>query len=253
MKKEYYKWTQDKLDLLDELYPITSNTDLCEIFGISNKRSIAEFARRRGLKKIIDFSRKGTLLPLLEENNIAYYWLGFIMADGWVSKNGQLVIALSNKDENHLEIIAKLLGTNINNYPNSSKKGIQSRIAVQDKINGVKLRNKLNVKNKKTYEIPNLDFIPSNLLLPFIIGFIDGDGCLVNKYIRIECWKSWENAFVHFGEYLKNEFGISYQISYSKDKYVSLYYGRRESELIKKQMLKLGIPFMKRKWDIIKN
>lgn len=253
MKKEYYKWTEDKLKILYELYATTSNDDLGKILGISNRRTIAEYARKRGLKKEIDPSRKGTLKPLLEENNESFYWLGFIMADGWISKYGQLVIALSNKDENHLQIIAELLKTNINNYPSSNKKGIQSRISVQDKNYGVELRNKMNIRDKKTYEIPNLNFVPDEFMLPFIIGFIDGDGSLINSNIKIECWKNWAESFDYFGKYFKDKYNIEYRISFSKDKYVSIYFGRRESELIKREMLKLNVPYLKRKWDLINN
>lgn len=253
MKNKYYKWTEDKLKLLDELYPITSNNDLCILFSISNKRAIAECARKRGLKKIIDPSRNGTLQPLFEETNLAYYWLGFIMADGWISKEGQLVIALSNKDKNHLQKIADLLKTSINDYPSSNKKGIQSRLSIQDKKHGILLRNKLNIRDKKTYEIPNIDFISNKFLLPFFIGFIDGDGSLVNNSIKIECWKNWEQAFINFGDFLQKEYKIKYKISFNKNKYVKISFGIKESRLIKQEVLKLNVPFMERKWDLIKD
>lgn len=249
------KWEGEKLELLKELYPIKTNKELCEIFGVINPNVFAETARRNGIvKNKVISSSKGNLQPLLEENNISYYWLGFIMADGYISKGGQLVVSLSNKDEDHLSKLANLLNTSIKNYPSSNKKGIQSKIAIQDKNLGIILRNKFEIIGKKTYNAPLLyKFIPKEYIIPFIIGFIDGDGSLSTKSIRIECYKTWINNLIFFGEYLKENYNINYRADINKNGYAGIYFTQKDSSLLKYIMLEYNIPFMKRKWNLLKN
>jgi len=47
-------------------------------------------------KKLADLS------PLLNETLEAYYWMGFIMADGHLSKQNRLTVTLAIKDSDHL-------------------------------------------------------------------------------------------------------------------------------------------------------
>ncbi len=244
-------WSEEKVNRFKELYPINSNKELCNLFGFTNKRSISNLAIKYNLKKEIDFSIKGNLKPLLEDNNISYYWLGFIMADGYISDKGQLVVALSNKDEEHLLKLSKLLNTTIKNYPQSNKIGIQSKIAIQDKKYGILLREKLGIIGQKTYTAPPLNFIPYEYILPFIIGFIDGDGCISNRAIRIQCHKSWESNFKYIGQYFMTNYNMIHKLSLSKDKYISISFTISNSKIIKDNMVKLNVPYLERKWDKI--
>lgn len=47
--------------------------------------------------------KKCELYNLLNDTCLAYYWIGFILADGSISKSGELKIALSIKDKDHLK------------------------------------------------------------------------------------------------------------------------------------------------------
>lgn len=42
------------------------------------------------------------------------YWLGFLYADGYVSKNNQIEVSLALKDEKHLIKLKKFINTNTN-------------------------------------------------------------------------------------------------------------------------------------------
>lgn len=89
-------------------------------------------------------------------------------------------------------------------------------------------------------------------MLSFIAGFIDGDGCLVNHHIKIECHSSWKENLEFIGRFLKRSAFIEqYKISYSMKGYVILEVGRKDSRIIKNKIILLNIPILNRKWDKI--
>lgn len=53
--------------------------------------------------------KKCNLEKLLLDVPETYYWIGFILADGHISKNNRLVVTLSVKDKNHLIKLQKYL------------------------------------------------------------------------------------------------------------------------------------------------
>ena len=120
------------------------------------------------------------------------YWLGFIAADGCVSKSSEynsyrLTINLSYVDKNHLEKFKKCIGANdiaieecINIKGFSNPNGT---ITVRLVLNSYKLcmdLAKYYIKPKKSYdiEIPNID---DNLMPHYLRGLFDGDGCYYLK------------------------------------------------------------------------
>lgn len=118
-----------------------------------------------------------------EINEESAYWIGFLMADGNISKN-KLALHLQKDDEEHLIKFKQFLGSGhkIIDVPSTKSK----RLAVSSKI----LINKL-----ATYNIiPNKTYVatpPSNLAFNkhFWRGVIDGDGCIGfsnrSTYIRL--------------------------------------------------------------------
>lgn len=110
------------------------------------------------------------------------YWLGFIYADGTVSKkeNKQksISIELSQKDLKHLEKFAKIFNSNVKKY--------NKKLSCKVSVTSLKLWEdiqKYNIIPNKTYiEINVLEKIPNHLKKDFIRGFFDGDGnCSNNK------------------------------------------------------------------------
>ena len=113
------------------------------------------------------------------------YWLGFLYADGSVSsKNNHVELSLKGDDKNHLEKFKSFL---------SSKNPVRIGIAkCGDKIysrcrftaTDSHFRNKLIelgcIPNKSLIlKFPNKSiFTSQDLLIPFIRGYVDGDGCL---------------------------------------------------------------------------
>jgi hypothetical protein len=114
------------------------------------------------------------------------YWLGFLYADGCVRKTktgGQIVLKLSIKDEDHLNLFKKTIESEhkITYRQNKtiSKKGTPSTSEnCSIHINSIKLVNDL-INNgctpRKTFTIdrPNID---EKFYKDFIRGYYDGDG-----------------------------------------------------------------------------
>lgn len=117
------------------------------------------------------------------------YWLGFIYADGCVTKQNSLSIILHKKDTEHLmklkdslnatnpieERVEKIKNKNgeIVRLQECSKLRISSTKITKDLINAGCFRNK-----SKILKYPNPDIIPKELEAHFIAGYFDGDGCV---------------------------------------------------------------------------
>lgn len=121
------------------------------------------------------------------DNQEKAYWLGFLMADGYISKDlKRVVLALAETEP--LEKFLKCIESNQNFKKYTSKDGhvyyslhVTSSKMVQDLISW-------GCFNKKTYTLkfPNLS---SNLIPHFIRGYFDGDGSIyfnkpIGNYIR---------------------------------------------------------------------
>lgn len=111
------------------------------------------------------------------------YWLGFIYADGYITKGKKLGIKISNNDYQHLEKFKKCINSNhaINVY---SCQGGYSK--VENKFCQIELNSEKNVENLIGYGVlPRkskiLKFpvnIPHDLIRHFIRGYFDGDGSI---------------------------------------------------------------------------
>jgi len=116
------------------------------------------------------------------DDEIKAYWLGFMVADGHVSKN-RIIIQLSAKDRDLLKKFADLFSiplTEINRkMPDSG--GIQSTVRIQ--LNSKRMADDLCNKGltpRKTYDLDLTVFkhIPKRLMHHFIKGIFDGDGSI---------------------------------------------------------------------------
>lgn len=107
------------------------------------------------------------------------YWLGFLMADGYVSKNSNK-IELQIKDKEHLEKFKNFLDSKhkISERKNilNGKEFVSYRISICDKQIHQSLISLGCIPNK-TFEmhIPNID---DNLFRHWLRGYFDGDGCI---------------------------------------------------------------------------
>lgn len=114
-------------------------------------------------------NRLSNLSPLLNENPISYYWMGFLMADGHFYKQGALKLQLSEKDRSQINKFRSFV-----NYIGKSKSCLMS--AMNPSI-VYKIMEKFDLSNIKTYEPCDLSWIKNqDLLFSLIVGMFDGDG-----------------------------------------------------------------------------
>lgn len=111
------------------------------------------------------------------------YWLGFLYADGYISKNGQtLEIGLAEKDIGHLIKFSNFISEGdlyIQNKTNkiNGKSYKSVRISIHNKKIVSDLIDKGCVNNKSSI-LTFPTFIKEDLIRHFIRGYIDGDGSL---------------------------------------------------------------------------
>lgn len=121
------------------------------------------------------------------------YWLGFLMADGYVSKNANVVeLSLKESDSQHLnkynEFIKNTQPIKISKTTLNNKEYGRCRCFVADKHFHERLIELGCIPQKSLIlKFPNKNiFKDSSLIRHFVRGYIDGDGCLTyTKYGRL--------------------------------------------------------------------
>ncbi len=213
---------------------------------------------------------------LLNNSVEAFYWLGFILADGYIEET-RFSFGLAEKDKSQLKKLKKFL--EIDNFIFTRKKlngyseGNFCSLVVADVENIPKIKEMFSINSAKTYSPPTFPEITDEQFLSLLCGYIDGDGCIsqqtgrkytnkkgeTKQYIRkdflmqVKCHSSWKNLLVEFGERLCRIFNTDIdksKVRIDKKGYVvwRIYNTVLLNEL-KKKALDLGVPLMKRKWD----
>jgi hypothetical protein len=199
--------------------------------------------------------KKSNLSVLCNRNNIFYYWLGFILADGHIGDNNRLTITLSNKDINHLHEFANFIKCDIKSVNKINRQ--HSCIRVMDSDIFSIIRSDFDIKTNKTKNPPNcivFDVLTDDELLCIFTGFVDGDGCIMNLQsrkdfsLRIKCHGSWITIL----EYFNNRLQLNGTCKINNQGYSMLGISNSVTlKLLKRNVERLNIPTLKRKWDII--
>jgi len=116
------------------------------------------------------------------------YWLGFMYADGYVSSDGKTVeLGLKGDDKEHLEKFRSFLKNKnevrMGNAKCCGKKFSRCRLTMVDKHFHSTLISKGCIPNKSlilTFPDKSL-FASEDLIIHFIRGYVDGDGCVRNN------------------------------------------------------------------------
>lgn len=164
------------------------------------------------------------------------YWLGILAADGYISENkNSITLCLKAEDRKHIQKFISFIDftgiekikwatCNGKKYPN-----------YYVTINSKNLKNILLnygiVPNKSNKDIDYLKYIPYDLRLYFIFGYLDGDGWLISKKKKgqKECKVEIMGNYTFISsmlEYLRNRFDVNCTIysqkknSESKIKYI---------------------------------
>lgn len=187
---------------------------------------------------------------LLFDTLEAYYWIGFILADGSI-KDRRLRISLSYKDYNHLKKFCRRY-----ELKHRLSKGVCSGSIQNDCI--LSIAEKFDIHPRKTYFPPNPNIIPDDdLALAMLIGFIDGDGHIRKQTGRNDCLiqiknhRSWKPFLDKFASILSTEQPKS---KINNQGYANLNISdRRFIRRMYSFATNNGLPIMKRKWVTCKD
>ena len=166
------------------------------------------------------------------------YWLGFLYADGYISKNKHILeLGLKESDKNHIEKFAKDLKTD---YPISLRKvKIKEREYKSYRIcicstNMNKTLEKLGCYNNKSKTINYPNFIIGHKFeKDFIRGYFDGDGSLSvdkHKYIKIGFYSGCYEFLEQLQIRIKELCGVELYIRKDKTCYALCISKRKEVE-----------------------
>ena len=262
-KRKQIKWTEELIEKLRLVWTSGTDAEISEAFSGVTKYYLRDVASRFGIKRGYEFKVKRKLSKLLDETELNYYWLGFIMADGHITKKGELKLALNIKDINHLKKFANYIDINVRVTKGGTygkyTSGDVCTISVMD-VNSIKLiRERFNIDNQKTYSSCSLASLNTNeKRLAFLCGLIDGDGCITQgkmgkaNMLRIQCNSSWLYVYNELGEFIKSTYGIDYKCYIDTNGYCKFCIYHYEDLTKLKQLIEsLNIPFLERKWGKI--
>lgn len=261
------KWTQEEINLLVEKFPITPTSELVSLFYNRTYGGIRVKANKLNIKKIQGLfndkrpnkNKYSCISSLLEDTLESYYWIGFLIADGYFSKTNRLSLCLSKLDIEHLYKFVKFIkySGDIYEYPYNNKE--YCKVSIMDNVLVQAIKNKFSISNKKTYEPCNINIINDDFFISFLIGFIDGDGYIKKQHNRldsliyIKLHSSWlDNLFI-----IKNKLCSIYNKNMNNPALNKAGYSKFciGNNFIQKELKKFAIdnnlPILIRKWDRI--
>lgn len=257
----------DRAKLIAEHYPKGDLDWLSSKTGQS-KHALNEWARKRGIKRKTIASRNGDMSILLNNSVESLYWLGFIAADGYIYKNGHMMVSQIEKDKEQIYKLAEYLKSKVYIYKHKSgfNPNIEMtcyRLNLSHKTIGQKIRYdlfKINDTISKTYSGIQIEFIKNpNQLYAFLCGFIDGDGYISkSNSIRLEIHKSWYNTLHELSQLItKYDITHTFNLTYSpgrsrkSNKYACLVLNVKLARHLKQFAIDNLIPINGRKWSNI--
>jgi hypothetical protein len=195
------------------------------------------------------------LHKLLEDTPEAYYWMGFIMADGSFVGN-RLKLGLSSKDNTHLKKLYKYLECENTIHEDN----ISCSFSIMDSHSVPLLKKKFDIKKKKTYNPPKtINWMVDYLKYAFIIGFIDGDGSIRKQHnredviLRIKVHKNWFNIILEISTFISQGCNLEV-VQPNNDKYGYVNINLANNILLKSLKnitIKYNLPVLNRKWSLI--
>jgi hypothetical protein len=182
-------WSQDQIDFIVREYNLChSTTKIAKKFNVSSG-TIRNLLRKQKIEVLtlselqkVKFPRNSSFFEKIDTPQKAY-WLGFLYADGYISKENAIRISLKKEDEEHLKnFLSAISYTNgtikYSQKRNNNKIFYQSYISLRDNKMKQDLERNGCFNNKSlVLKFPYKE-VPESLYSHFIRGYFDGDGCL---------------------------------------------------------------------------
>lgn len=257
------KWTEDEINKLIELWSKATKKELLDAFPNRTFQKLQSKAHT--LKLHCEVQRNGfSDLNFLKLENLSpqsAYWWGFIMADGHIRKEGNLIISLNVDDKDYLQQLASKLNAKLNetqimnSFTNSTSTFV--RLSVSNKKIISEWVEVLNMtETAKTYFPPNLDVFDPYFIY-FFLGFVDGDGSiwLSRNYpqLKIENHISWKSNLDKFAQILRDRYKINSAVTKIGNKNTAILTIANRDDIIKLSKYCRKVDYLHRKWDKILN
>lgn len=184
--KKDFPWNNEEDEFLKIHYREMTNAELSELMNRS-ENAIHLRASRMGMKKYpyhCNYHYFDTI-----DNEEKAYWLGFLTADGWISKNqknnaGVIGCELKYSDMEHLKKFNKSLDGNYRitdrwrpcGIARDKNKMHHSCVIRIFSLTMYEALSKLGFSRDKSYDA-HIPQMPAELMRHFIRGYFDGDGC----------------------------------------------------------------------------
>ena len=183
-------WSEEQIAFIIQHYQQNYSTgQLSELFGVSSE-AIRTVLRKNGVKTYslkelqkLKFPRNSNFFEVIDSKEKAY-WLGFLYADGYISKKNEIRINLKKDDESHLQkFLNAIEATNSNiHYSQKTDKDkvyYQAYCSIRDNKIVEDLGNKGCVNNKSlTLTFPTEEQVSEEFVSHFVRGYFDGDGSI---------------------------------------------------------------------------
>ena len=248
-------WTEKEVEFLIAHYDTMKTDELIKNLNNKNNNQIRWKAKEYKLKKKISKTKKDiSFLEDLDKPENCYWW-GFIAADGCFNSK-QLIIALAEKDKDHLNKFAQKTKAkmtksfSINSY--NPLGHIMYRVTINDNYIIPSLLARFNILPRKTYNPFNItEFMTESRLCFFLAGLIDGDGHISkHQYvIDIKMHPNWKHKLEEISHNLLKNYDIASYISTTKDGWVILKIPKKDNISKLKNLIYNKIPLLERKWN----
>ena len=203
--------------------------------------------------------RKAELGNLLTDTCDAFYWAGFLMADGTTTKS-RISLVLAKKDYGHLRKFGMFIEYR-GKYTPQVVKGYKSfKMASMDTFTVPNIREKFGFRSRKTENPPNsLPQGTGEQKLAFIVGFIDGDGSIrIGKgrrfcNIGVKVHGSWLGMLRKMAGFVYHMAGCESGFpKLNKEGYAEWTISNSIiTKFLKRKVYELKLPVLKRKWQKI--
>ena len=175
---------EQELQLVQEYINGVAVTVLMDKYGFKTKKSIIDKVKKyypNTYKELIDQARENRKeysyhLKTIKNQFDAYY-LGLLLTDGYISRNTDIGIDLT--DEDCIAYLSKIIGKKYKAYEQKDGQKTKYRLIISNK-EMVKDLERLGVTPNKSYTVKGPQLTKEEeKFIPYILrGIIDGDGCV---------------------------------------------------------------------------